>query len=129
MVSHAALIAGHRLAQLRLQLAQAEELRWRTLIATHLFPNAVVGTNTNGNVKLAIRENLTLEKDQTKIFTTMNSVLAAFPDDAKTIAGLIETKYEIKPAVWNILSDTIKSQLASIVTSKPGLPSVKYGDE
>lgn len=122
-ISRAQLLFNFKLAQLKLEQAKKDELRWRILVA-QTFDTVVIGTNTSddGLVKMIARVNVTLDKDKSKITATMCKFAKEFANELNE--NLITWDYKLSVPEYNNLSEAAKIALADIITITPGTPSV-----
>lgn len=126
MIPRNQLIHNLQLAQQRLKTAKAIELRWRMLVALELFPDPKIGTNTNGTVKMVAKENISVVDDKELIGEMFNALYRFKPDD---YTKLLNWKATLNKAEYDGLSDDAKLIVSSILTIKPGLPTVSVGNE
>ena len=130
MATDRELIVNWRLAKLRLAQAKRDELSWRNLIAKQLFPHAELGTNWYGDeAKLVAKENFTLDRNEELVAETLAEVFAKYTDEQRTISCVVEYRPSFKEPAYRLLSDAAKQAFASVLTIKPGLPTVSLKGE
>jgi len=123
MITRDQLLYNFRLAQLRLEAAKANEMRWRMVVAS-TFDNVQRGTNTSadGRVKLVSKVNVNLIKDRDLIQATLTKYQAEFGADAPT--GFIEWQFKLSDTAFLALDDRYQIALSDIVTITPATPTV-----
>lgn len=119
------LLFNFRLAQLRLEAAKRDEMRWRVLVAFECFADVSIGTNTSsdGLVKLIAKENISLDKDKEKVRLVINK-LQNKCGATDNLAGLFDWDWKFSETVYRQLSDNAKTILAEILTIKAATPTV-----
>lgn len=130
MATDRELIHNWRIAKLRLAIAKKEEMRWRILIATQLFPEVETGTNWyKDEVKLIAKENYTLDKNEALLKDTLTNLWNQFPDERNAITALVEWKPSFVETIYRTLSEAAKSVFAAVLTIKEATPAVSLGSE
>lgn len=127
MISRAQLVYSWRAANARLKEAKAAEMRWRMLIASELFPEPLLGTNTNGNVKLIAKQNYSLCKDHTLVINAIERISKEYPDVA--VDTIVDWSPRLSGATYEALPEAAQKIFADVLTIKPATPTVKYNGE
>ncbi len=117
LISRAELLHNYKRAKLALDRAKADEMAWRLLIATTLFPDPTLGANADGDVILTIKENVTISATREAV----SELIAAQP----AFASVFDWSYKIGAGKLRELTQEQHQLIAPYITIKPATPDVK----
>jgi hypothetical protein len=107
--------------------ATAREKHWREEVAKLVFPNPIVGTNTDEATGLKLIETERWEitsKDQANAWAIARAL-----QEAGALVNPFKWKAEIDKKMYDLLTPTQQAMVDTVLTIKRGMPQLKMKSE